>query len=203
MTNPPTDVPPGWYHAEGDPPGTQRFWDGRQWVGGPVPVQPPPGYRYGSRDVLPEIGRPLAEPWQRIVARLIDSLIVAMVAVVAVALLDPDLFGDTTNDLDEVNASLFTVTLLAVAWEVAWVALKGGTPGKLAMGIAVTTQRGELPPGWGPAFLRSVLDVFTLLGVLVYVIGLLEIASLVLLFADERHRTIPDRIAGTYVVKTR
>ncbi len=26
---------PGWYYAEGDPPGTQRFWDGSQWVGGP------------------------------------------------------------------------------------------------------------------------------------------------------------------------
>ena len=38
---------PGWYHAEGDPPGTQRFWDGTHWQGGPqvgvgggVPVSP-------------------------------------------------------------------------------------------------------------------------------------------------------------------
>jgi len=27
--------PAGWYYAEGDPPGSQRFWDGSQWVGGP------------------------------------------------------------------------------------------------------------------------------------------------------------------------
>ena len=27
--------PPGWYHAEGDPPGTQRYWDGSAWQGGP------------------------------------------------------------------------------------------------------------------------------------------------------------------------
>jgi len=25
---------PGWYHAEGDPPGTTRYWDGSTWVGG-------------------------------------------------------------------------------------------------------------------------------------------------------------------------
>lgn len=25
----------GWYHAEGDPPGTQRYWDGSTWQGGP------------------------------------------------------------------------------------------------------------------------------------------------------------------------
>ena len=29
---------PGWYYAEGDPPGTQRFWDGAQWQGGPQVV---------------------------------------------------------------------------------------------------------------------------------------------------------------------
>lgn len=27
--------PPGWYYAEGDPPGTQRYWDGAQWIGDP------------------------------------------------------------------------------------------------------------------------------------------------------------------------
>lgn len=27
--------PSGWYHAEGDPAGTERFWDGAAWQGGP------------------------------------------------------------------------------------------------------------------------------------------------------------------------
>lgn len=27
---------PGWYNAEGDPAGTQRYWDGAQWVGDAV-----------------------------------------------------------------------------------------------------------------------------------------------------------------------
>ena len=36
---------PGWYHAEGDPPGTERYWDGSAWTDGPRPVAssfPPP-----------------------------------------------------------------------------------------------------------------------------------------------------------------
>jgi hypothetical protein len=32
---------PGWYHAEGDPPGTQRYWDGAAWQGEPQPVPAP------------------------------------------------------------------------------------------------------------------------------------------------------------------
>lgn len=30
----------GWYYAEGDPPGTQRYWDGELWQGDPRPVAP-------------------------------------------------------------------------------------------------------------------------------------------------------------------
>ena len=29
---------PGWYHAEGDPPNTERYWDGSTWTDGPRPV---------------------------------------------------------------------------------------------------------------------------------------------------------------------
>src|SRR5690606_31339140 len=106
MTNPPGDVPPGWYHAPGDPPGTQRFWDGRQWVGGPMPTQPPPGYGphgggwgggYGSRDYLPDLGRMLASPWQRIAARLIDSLIVGALSAIALLIVLSDDLGDATD----------------------------------------------------------------------------------------------------------
>ncbi len=29
---------PGWYHAEGDPPNTERYWDGAAWTEGPRPI---------------------------------------------------------------------------------------------------------------------------------------------------------------------
>lgn len=34
--SPPPLQPPGWYFAHGDPPATNRWCDGTQWVGGPV-----------------------------------------------------------------------------------------------------------------------------------------------------------------------
>jgi len=44
-------TPAGWYHGEGDPPGTQRYWNGSEWVGEPVlqvPPGPPPGGQAGT-----------------------------------------------------------------------------------------------------------------------------------------------------------
>lgn len=32
-------TPAGWYHAPGDAEGTQRYWDGAQWIGEPQTVQ--------------------------------------------------------------------------------------------------------------------------------------------------------------------
>ena len=29
---------PGWYHAQGDPEGTERYWDGTAWTEGPRPI---------------------------------------------------------------------------------------------------------------------------------------------------------------------
>jgi hypothetical protein len=47
-----TDMtPPGWYHAEGDAPGTHRYWDGSSWIGGPELVN------------QPTIPTPAADPW--------------------------------------------------------------------------------------------------------------------------------------------
>lgn len=30
---------PGWYHGEGDPSNTERWWDGSKWIGEPQPVK--------------------------------------------------------------------------------------------------------------------------------------------------------------------
>lgn len=35
-------TPAGWYYAPGDPEGTQRYWDGAQWIGEPQAVQQQP-----------------------------------------------------------------------------------------------------------------------------------------------------------------
>lgn len=48
----------GWYHAEGDPVGTLRYWDGAQWVGEPqYPPQPaaqgPASFQPAAQDPAP------------------------------------------------------------------------------------------------------------------------------------------------------
>lgn len=40
--------PAGWYYAQGDPPGTHRYWDGSSWQGEPQPVNPTT--QYGAQD---------------------------------------------------------------------------------------------------------------------------------------------------------
>lgn len=47
-------TPAGWYHAEGDPPGTTRFWDGSQWVGAPQAATP--------ETALPPVNDPMTTP---------------------------------------------------------------------------------------------------------------------------------------------
>lgn len=50
----------GWMHAEGDPPGTVRYWNGMAWHGEPQPVGPPasgpqpPGLRPLGQTESPE-----------------------------------------------------------------------------------------------------------------------------------------------------
>jgi uncharacterized RDD family membrane protein YckC len=86
MTVPPLQ-PPGWYVAQGDPQGTHRWWDGAQWIGGPVavgapshpgPVPQPYGYApapygYGYPPRMPYAGW-----WLRFGAYLLDALILGV-----------------------------------------------------------------------------------------------------------------------------
>lgn len=52
----------GWYHAEGDPPGTVRLWNGQDWVGFP---QRDPNIAIGAEKVIhgPAYGQQRLKPW--------------------------------------------------------------------------------------------------------------------------------------------
>ena len=63
MSNTPAQQP-GWYYAQGDPPGTQRYWDGSAWQGGPQPVAAEGATMAGGAN---------AAPGERFVAFLIDA----------------------------------------------------------------------------------------------------------------------------------
>lgn len=55
---------PGWLYAEGDPPGTVRYWDGTAWQGEPRPggQTPPPGTTPAMSAPPPMAPSPTAPP---------------------------------------------------------------------------------------------------------------------------------------------
>ena len=72
MTDSGSSQPAGWYHAQGDPPGTQRYWDGGQWLGEPqaMPTDTP-AFAVGGAGA--PAGRRRADAGKRFVAFLIDA----------------------------------------------------------------------------------------------------------------------------------
>ena len=96
-----SQMQPGWYYAQGDDPGTQRYWDGTQWVGGPQPVgqaQDAVGGYGGS-----SVGVP-AEWGQRFVAYLIDFGIMIGAYIVLIIL---TAIGSAINETLGVILNLF------------------------------------------------------------------------------------------------
>ena len=162
----------------------------------------------------------LASAGSRVVARLIDMVIgLVILAIVAAPLVtgiidDVDALGPSPTDaqIEEVITDAVTEALsgrlavfgvVAVFWDFLWVALFGGTPGKLILGLRVATNDTlQRPPGWGRAALRSLNRVVGLVPILGgLVTSLVALASLVMLFVDDQRRTVMDRIGKTVVVK--
>lgn len=210
---------PGWYNAAGDPPGTQRYWDGNAWVGDPVAV-PAAVPAAGAPLTANRAGRP-AGAGNRMLARVIDLLIV-LVFIFALILLDLGGSADSlvveNSDLQlNINGKALDTSLeygiyvvFLFAWTVGWIHLKGGTPGKLMLKMRVSdATTGQVPVDLKQACLRTANYVLPILGIVsldagdiastvLFVIGLV---SLIMLFVDSQHRTVMDRIAKTVVVQ--
>jgi uncharacterized RDD family membrane protein YckC len=208
MSDTPSTQPAGWYYAQGDPPGTQRFWDGAQWQGEPQLVP-------GSEAALSSTAANLAEPLNRIGARLIDWILWIIVSVILSVALGISLVPSSADDAPSYGKSLAAALIGAAligGYEVFMVAQKGGTLGKLALGLRVTREDGSAPdlktaalriaPYLGLTVIGALLGpaIGGLFGLVSLVIGLV---SLVFLFTDSLRRTVWDRVAKTLVVATR
>lgn len=194
--------PAGWYHAQGDPPGTQRYWDGTQWQGEAEPL---------PDAVEPIGGLNLAEPVNRIGARVIDGIVwIVLLLVVAYLVTGTSGIGLRADGVSYTAHLIATVigTALVVAYEVLMVLTRQATLGKVALGLKVARQDGSAP-GRNEALLRVV--PFALpqllaalaggLGWLFVVVSLLiGIGSVVLLFIDPRRQALWDKLARTVVV---
>ena len=150
------------------------------------PPQPPPGppSHGGARPAgfaVLETGETveLARPGQRLGARIIDIIIGVIISFI-VGLVDP----------------LLLPILAGAAYEIFFVALKGQTPGKMAVGTRVVRADNGLLPGFGPAAGRWIIPSIGY--ILLILPGLLVHASLLW---DDRRQGWHDKAVKTLVVK--
>jgi uncharacterized RDD family membrane protein YckC len=191
------NAPPGWYQAETDPPGTERYWDGNQWSADTRAAIAPPPMAAALGDRATPHGREIASAGSRIGARLLDSVIVAVLSA-------PIVVSNASFDGGQIVYDNALVPWVAAAigalYEILFTALRSATPGKMLLGIEIVRKDdGKTPLGWATAALRWSPN---LLGYLYSGLGtLVFLASLVLVFADRMRRTVFDFVGQTYVVR--
>ncbi len=168
--------PAGWYYAQGDPVGTQRYWDGRQWVGGPQPVGGAPaaqagyaaqpavgGYAapaYGGGVGYAGVGSGVGVPASygtRFIAYLIDAVMV--LAIVIVALILAAIFSSVSSTL---GTLVGVVGYLAAVGVGIWNMIirqgqTGQSIGKSKQNIKLVADATGQPVGGGMAFVRYLL----------------------------------------------
>ena len=154
MTDTPSQAP-GWYYAQGDPPGTQRYWDGTQWQGGPQAV-PATGAAAGIAGAGPG-GRKAAGTGSRFVAFLIDVGIGIGIYIVGIVLVV--ILGGISDALGTLMSFLLGISYLAYAIY-NWLYLQGTTGqtiGKKQQGTMLLNSETGEPVGIGMAFVRGLL----------------------------------------------
>ena len=199
-------TPSGWYHAPGDPEGTQRWWDGERWVGEPqasapaAPSSPPPPPPSGGAppppppsSSAPPAGyvayedrgpgnQELASPGQRIGARVIDWIIWLVVSAVLAALFGAGMVttgGDDVNVGASIAAGLVGAAIVT-AYEVVMVSTRGATLGKMALNLKVVEEDGS-PATTRDALLRMAIYIASAVLGVIPVLGILaSIATFVI-----------------------
>jgi uncharacterized RDD family membrane protein YckC len=233
---PPTAPPAGW----GAPPpsGYGPPEAGQPGYGQPGYGQPgygQPGYGYpaytgspyppaGMVPTTPD-GVPLAGPGRRLLARIVDDLILVPITLIIGFPFLRNLFHAFQTYFDEVQAAqrgngpqpsataiystpgyvsgilgLLAVQLIVGAlYQIPFIALRGATPGKMAAGVKVRPWTGEGRPGWSRAIRRWLgREAIAVVPTAGFLYQLLD--SLWLLW-DPKRQSLHDKAAGTVVVR--
>ena len=159
---------------------------------------PPPRLRYASF-------------WIRVGATLIDGLVFIPLSI-------PFLIGIWNRMSTEIDRSIatgqpvdvtpylgrfagwaLTLAVITYAYQALMVRYFGGTIGKLAVGIRVRTDDGNVV-GWREALLRPVLQLIVSVGSFVPGAGLITLLDDLWMLWDRQKQTLHDKVAGTIVV---
>ncbi|WP_435969841.1 RDD family protein [Streptomyces sp. Qhu_M48] len=211
---PPPGPPPGGQPPGGPPPGSPYGPSGGSPYGdGGMPPPPPPPYGsgygsgYGGTDPLSGMP-PLAESGKRIIARIIDWLIVAIpLAIIGIpfdiysrATEDGSDFGDTVNSLNGGSQLIFQlITIVAyVAYDTVMVAKNGQTLGKKWMKLRVAMLNDGSTPPMSQSLLRAIV---LWLPALICCACLWPLLLLILILVDKPYKQgLHDKAAKTVVV---
>ena len=178
---------------------------------GPAPA-PPGNYGYYASAASPAVdplGRPLAEWWKRLVAYLIDGLVVGIPLIILwFVLLIPSMANTTTDPQTGaitsggglVAGSILLGVLISLAASVAYSTILNGGPsgqtfGKKALKIQVRDASNGGPIGYGRAFIRYFVPA--LIG---SVCGLFQLLDGLWPLWDEKRQALHDKIANSLVV---
>ncbi|MFI1718400.1 RDD family protein [Streptomyces sp. NPDC053513] len=214
---PPSGPPPGGPPPGGPPPGSP--YDSPYGGGSPYdntsPPPPPYGSPYGSpygggyggNDPLSGMP-PLAETGRRVLARLIDWVIVAVpLAIIGIpfdiyqrASRDGNDFGDTVNSLNGGSQLVFQlITIVAyIAYDTVLTAKNGQTIGKKLMKLRVAMLNDGTTPPMSQSLLRAVV---LWLPALICCACLWPLLILILIVVDKPYKQgLHDKAAKTVVV---
>jgi uncharacterized RDD family membrane protein YckC len=219
--------------------GGQYPWSAGPSAEGGQPGQPgqggPSGYQlrprgYGGLARLTPDGFPLAGPGARLLARIVDGIVLLVIgaavgftqlqrmASAVTAQLETmqraveagnqvsamQIYSDLMADQTYMSAATWFAVIqlvLSAIYHTSFVALRGATPGKLLVGVRVRPWVADGRPTWGQAVLRwAATDLGTLLPLIGAVYTLID--RLWLLW-DDRRQCLHDKPAGTCVVRTR
>jgi uncharacterized RDD family membrane protein YckC len=198
----PPPLAPGPY---GQPPPTSG-WSGQPPAASPYGQSvPPTGYGV-PRTPVPQI----ASMGDRLLARIIDFVLLAVVGIVLAIPVGAALAGSTDpatgqpSDAAVAAAVIFLIcyVLITVAYEVVLIAVRGQTVGKQVMKLTVRREADGAIPGWGPSMLRWLVPVGA--GIVTACIG--GIGQLLVYLSPffdgtGRNQGWHDKVAKTLVVK--
>ncbi len=176
---------PGWYYAQGDPPGTQRYWDGTGWQGGPQPVAGAGGAVAGGA------GATKAENGDRFVAFLIDAGI--FVAMYIIVLILVGIGGAISDGLGAVFAILGGLAYLGY-WVYNWIYLQGTTGqtiGKKMRNIKLVSKTNGEPLGMLMVFVRGIVSA---------IFAIPCYLDHWWILVDENNQRLSDNVLGNHVV---
>ncbi len=188
-----TSQPPGWYYAQGDPAGTQRYWDGAQWAGGPQAV--------AAGGTVASSAQQKGDGFSRIGAWVIDALIL----VVPLAIVGFVIGGNGNQTFASFSArqwlSSFVTTGLWMAYHYFTNMNDGQSFGRKAVRLRIVKMNGEpaesidLIKRFGFGFIGLVPIVG---GLILLLAGLV---SVVMIFIDDEGRAVWDFVAGTKTIE--